>query len=677
MIFSFFFIVTILFGTCLSSHSIDLLPFYCLYFVLAFYVLASFDYGQDYYLSFQMRAASKTENKLLVAGHEMKSDVEEDKQEDRFLNLFAPNRLVKRNFLNGAISFGGLWFFYSKLGAEISLNTLIPLVGCFLVMNSFYVGHLLVVLLLNSVIVTYNYSTDVPMAYYFLYICLFLSSLCLIANHKESFKGRKIINLVVLGLVFLTCNFAFSWILPNSSPPIDLKSELTRSESRMLRDFVSKNKDQLLKLSNSPSFGKKQGDIPDEIAKSLAEMESLEQVLRSNSFTEKEKRELLERMNNFSDQQRSLNDKLGKQSESDLNKISFSDKEKEILNGMKIDQTGKLSTDEQEMVRNYINRAQGAGISKKEIQEVSKFLEPKEFSGTDKQNLKDALSQTAKEGPLERMNSFSDQQRSLNDKLGKQSESDLNKISFSDKEKEILNGMKIDQTGKLSTDEQEMVRNYINRAQGAGISKKEIQEVSKFLEPKEFSGTDKQNLKDALSQTAKEAPLHEKLKLPSEKEKAEIFNALTNKHDSNKIMEKLKRIFPFLVGLFFILLINYFLKKKGVKKVEAFDPETLIELKAEWKALRKLSLSPRDEVIHYYNLFHNSLQKIHYSAHEAPPSCIIYDDMIKNNFELHRPTLVITDVFARCYYGEADVTSDSLKIFRKALWEILRVYQLI
>ena len=570
MIFSFFFIVTILFGTCLSSHSIDLLPFYCLYFVLAFYVLASFDYGQDYYLSFQMRAASKTENKLLVAGHEMKSDVEEDKQEDRFLNLFAPNRLVKRNFLNGAISFGGLWFFYSKLGAEISLNTLIPLVGCFLVMNSFYVGHLLVVLLLNSVIVTYNYSTDVPMAYYFLYICLFLSSLCLIANHKESFKGRKIINLVVLGLVFLTCNFAFSWILPNSSPPIDLKSELTRSESRMLRDFVSKNKDQLLKLSNSPSFGKKQGDIPDEIAKSLAEMESLEQVLRSNSFTEKEKRELLERMNNFSDQQ-----------------------------------------------------------------------------------------------------------RSLNDKLEKQSESDLNKISFSDKDREILNGMKIDQTGKLSTDEQEMVRNYINRAQGAGISKKEIEEVSKFLEPKEFSGTDKQNLKDALSQTAKEAPLHEKLKLPSEKEKAEIFNALTNKHDSNKIMEKLKRIFPFLVGLFFILLINYFLKKKGVKKVEAFDPETLIELKAEWKALRKLSLSPRDEVIHYYNLFHNSLQKIHYSAHEAPPSCIIYDDMIKNNFELHRPTLVITDVFARCYYGEADVTSDSLKIFRKALWEILRVYQLI
>ncbi len=570
MIFSFFFIVTILFGTCLSSHSIDLLPFYCLYFVLAFYVLASFDYGQDYYLSFQMRAASKTENKLLVAGHEMKSDVEEDKQEDRFLNLFAPNRLVKRNFLNGAISFGGLWFFYSKLGAEISLNTLIPLVGCFLVMNSFYVGHLLVVLLLNSVIVTYNYSTDVPMAYYFLYICLFLSSLCLIANHKESFKGRKIINLVVLGLVFLTCNFAFSWILPNSSPPIDLKSELTRSESRMLRDFVSKNKDQLLKLSNSPSFGKKQGDIPDEIAKSLAEMESLEQVLRSNSFTEKEKRELLERMNNFSDQQ-----------------------------------------------------------------------------------------------------------RSQNDKLEKQSESDLNKISFSDKDREILNGMKIDQTGKLSTDEQEMVRNYINRAQGAGISKKEIEEVSKFLEPKEFSGTDKQNLKNALSQAAKEAPLHEKLKLPSEKEKAEIFNALTNKHDSNKLMEKLKRVFPFLVGLFFILLINYFLKKKGVKKVEAFDPETLIELKAEWKALRKLSLSPRDEVIHYYNLFHNSLQKIHYSAHEAPPSCIIYDDMIKNNFELHRPTLVITDVFARCYYGEADVTSDSLKIFRKALWEILRVYQLI
>ncbi len=569
MIF-FLIIITVLFGTSLSSHSIGLLPFYCGYYVLAFFILKSFDYGQEYYLSFQRRSASKTENKLLVAGHEMKSDVEEDKQEDRFLNLFAPDRLMKRNFLNGAIFFGGLWFFYSKLGAEISLNTFIPLVGCFLVMNSFYVGHLLLVLLLNSAVVTYNYSDEVPIFYYSLYICLFLSSLYLISNHKGSFGGRKIISLVLLGLLFLASSFAFSWILPNASPPIDLKSELTRSESRMLRDFVSKNKDQLLKLSNSPSFGEKQGDIPDEIGKSLVEMESLEQVLQSNGFTEKEKREL-----------------------------------------------------------------------------------------------------------LERMNSFSDQQRSLNDKLDKQSESDLNKISFSDKDREILKGMKIDQPGKLSNDEQGMVRNYINRAQGTGISKKEIEEVSKFLESKEFSGTDKQNLKDALSQTAKKAPRHEKLKLPSEKEKAEIFKALTNKHESNKLLEKLKRVFPFLVGLFFFLLINYFLKKKGVKKIEAFDPETLIELKAEWKALRKLSLSPRDEVIHNYNLFHNSLQKIHYSAHEAPPSCIIYDDMIKNNFELHRPTLVLTDVFARCYYGEADVTSDSLKIFRKALWEILRVYQLI
>jgi hypothetical protein len=221
-----------------------------------------------------------------------------------------------------------------------------------------------------------------------------------------------------------------------------------------------------------------------------------------------------------------------------------------------------------------------------------------------------------------------------------------------------------------------MVRNYINRAQEAGISKKELEEVSKFLEQKEFSGTDKQNLKDALSQNTKEAPLHEKLKLPSDKEKAEIFKVLTTKHESNKLMEKLKRVLPFLIGFFVYLLVSYFLKKKGVKKVEAFDPETLNDLKAEWKALRKLSLTPRDEVIHYYNLFHNSLQKIHYSAHEAPPSCIIYEDMIKNNLELDRPTLIITEVFARCYYGEADVNSDSLKMFRKALGEILRVYQL-
>jgi hypothetical protein len=164
---------------------------------------------------------------------------------------------------------------------------------------------------------------------------------------------------------------------------------------------------------------------------------------------------------------------------------------------------------------------------------------------------------------------------------------------------------------------------------------------------------------------------------PQQKIKEEILSPLKEKEEKKESsFEKLKRILA-IVGLGIVLiLLHQLLKKKGIHRIEANDPEALKEIQEEWKKIKKLKLSPREEVILYYNLFHESLQRMHYTDHEAPPSCRIYQDMKEINPDLEKPTFIITEIFAHCFYGNEEVNSDSLKLFRKALTKILKVYQL-
>lgn len=163
-----------------------------------------------------------------------------------------------------------------------------------------------------------------------------------------------------------------------------------------------------------------------------------------------------------------------------------------------------------------------------------------------------------------------------------------------------------------------------------------------------------------------------------EKIKVEKVEDLKEKpvQEKKSWMSKLKRLLPPIIFIIILFILHYFFSKKGIKKVEPLNQEVLEELQNEWLKARKLKFSPREEVIYFYNLFHKSMQKIHYQDHETPPSCIVYENMKTQNPDIENSTLVVTEVYAQCFYGDQDVTSEALKLFRKSLNKIVRIYQL-
>lgn len=567
----FIIVTTVLIGTVLSTHSISLIPFYGAYYFISFFILKSFRYEKDYYLSFQKANAEITEKKLMVAGHEINSNTESDKQEDRFLNLFEPKRLGKRKLLNGIIFFGGIWFFYSKLGAEISFNTITPLISCFLIMNSFFVGHLLLVLLINIVLVAYNYSPTIPVHFYFIYTCLLFSSLFLISNDKGTFALRKIVTLTLLTLLFTLTSFGFSWILKTNEASEPPKLALNQNETKNITDYLIRNKDDLLKLQNKLQGIGGSSELLTEIGQSLTDNENMQQSLKGSNLTTGEKKQIQEQLKSF----------MGTQDD--------------LLNAIKA-------------------------------------IETKDFSK-----------------------------------------------GFTEDEEKVLKDLGLDSKENLTNEEQNTVKDYLKRNYEKSVTHEQLTELTNVIEKKLLTIPEKQYLTKTLEGIQKSkvsTQLQDAFTLPTLKERSEILKPLTAKKNEKSLLDRIKRLLPFVVGLVVFLLVNYMLKKKGIKKVEVSDPEILDELRGEWKTLRNLNLTPREEVIHFYNLFHVSLQKIHYSEHEAPPSCIIYEDMKKNNPELESPTLVITELFAQCFYGGGDVSNAALKKYRKSFTRVLTVYQL-
>ena len=130
-------IMTLLAGTLLSLQSTELSFYYAIYYALCFLTLRSFKYGNDFFLSFDKERIGFVASKIKLAGQEVASNLEEDKQEDRFLNIFETYRLVKRTFLSWVLFLGGIFFFYIKNGMDLSVNSLVPVLSCFFIINSF------------------------------------------------------------------------------------------------------------------------------------------------------------------------------------------------------------------------------------------------------------------------------------------------------------------------------------------------------------------------------------------------------------------------------------------------------------------------------------------------------------------------------------------------------------
>lgn len=584
--------ITLLLGTILSLRSLEMLIYYAVYYTLCFIALKSFKYGNDFFLSFDKERTGYIPGKIKLAGQEITSNVEEDKQEDRFLNVFETYRVVKRKVLSWVLFLGGIWFFYYKNGMELSVNSLVPVLSCFFIVNSFFVGHLLVAILLNAVLVAFNYTPELPVISYLLYTFSFLISLYLISKTLEEklsdeIVKKKVITVSILSLLFLVLCIGFKTILPDEFK-FEEKPALSKEHAAKLQEYLNKSRVDLGDIHSKLPGLNRETLIP-RIDLNAKQIEELTLKLQQKELTEAEKEKLLSDM-------------------------------KALMENMK-----NLKTD----FNRSLGAQSGQALSQLEKDSFAKLKDDLELSDEEKNNLASYLNKTS-----EQLNSMppSAQKESIANEMDKIQKSMMEKTFTSKEQTDITESL-----DKIAA------------------TQKSLQETSQ----------------EEAVRAANIAPE------PDQKKQQEMLEPLIKKEEpEKKWFEKFKRILTIIALGLVLIYLHHLLKKKGITKIEASDPEALKEMQDEWKKIRKLNLSPREEVIFHYNLFHESLQKIHYSDHEAPPSCRIYDDMKELNPDLEKPTFIITEVFAQCFYGNQEVNHDSLKLFRKALTKILRVYQL-
>lgn len=159
------------------------------------------------------------------------------------------------------------------------------------------------------------------------------------------------------------------------------------------------------------------------------------------------------------------------------------------------------------------------------------------------------------------------------------------------------------------------------------------------------------------------------------KEETATHEEPQDSRDHEKLFQKiLKFVAIGILGFFTLWFIGRFMKK-GVKKVRGIPEEIKEELTAELRAISKKNLSPREEVIETYNVFHDGLKTLIFT-NETPPSCIVYEGIKTAEPELEQPTFTVTETFAKTFYGDRDVTVQDLKSFRKDIRKVFGFFDI-
>jgi len=134
-------------------------------------------------------------------------------------------------------------------------------------------------------------------------------------------------------------------------------------------------------------------------------------------------------------------------------------------------------------------------------------------------------------------------------------------------------------------------------------------------------------------------------------------------------------IFWFFTALFILLttlgLYFYLKNKRRIKQVN-FTGSFREILRQEFERLKKTKHSPEQEIILYYNFF----QKV--SHHLLPSESIklpptIYGQLLSNEVpQIQKLIQQITSIFSDVYYGEIVVSSDTLKLYRTQIKQLLK-----
>jgi hypothetical protein len=142
----------------------------------------------------------------------------------------------------------------------------------------------------------------------------------------------------------------------------------------------------------------------------------------------------------------------------------------------------------------------------------------------------------------------------------------------------------------------------------------------------------------------------------------------------NNILKALKSIFILiLIIVAFGFLVKYF-TKTPIDKLKKVDEakELIATFKAEIIALKNTELSPRDEIIKYYEIFYLFIKGRHYPETEAPPPTELFHQIESFYSPLNNQLETVTDIFCQTVYGKHEVHEQKLMNFRNSIEVIFK-----
>lgn len=551
--------------------------------------------------------------KILVSGEEIETEEEADVEENRFFRIIEQKNMInKKLFL---ILYAVFFYLAVKVAdGNFQIISILPFLTAIMIVFSATIGHLLIALFFNAIYFTMIVK-ETPLIFVVIYLVLFLLSLITFTmtsnqiNVGKTHKQMFLRNLIgsLIPLVFIV--FIVNYFI---SRPIDTFSfkkaqELNQKAGRIAERSKTIAKSAANKLKSS---------LPIDTSKPDGNVESLSTDLSKLM-------------------KKSAGRPIPKIPES-LPQLELEIKENKYLNNNKTLKDTKDLLDKIE---------QSTELSEADLDKLKNQLA----------NLKTDLS------ALPTVNESS---------LNTPQTENGNKSVESKKLKDIISNM--EKELKTIKDNPELtkvaLKNIKNSIDSAKDTTKEAPTKNTATDTKldpPVRSTDSSN-PTTVNEMAQSKPLNTTpIKKPTpplidEKLLKFIFNILSS--------------IIFIGGILFILnFINKFFKKTEYKDLETIidNEEEEAVIKNELNSLKKMKLSPKEEVMLYYEVVYKILKLYHFPDHEAPPPMEVYDQVKAKHISIQKQLFNVTETFCQSFYGNHPVSKEHLVNFRKSLLPIL------
>ncbi len=642
-------LVILLFATLVVGTGIGLRDPAVLLWSATFYGLALglrllVGVSEEYFQSTDKNRFAAPAPEVVLAGKELPLVDEGDQREERFLRNFELKTVAKRRLSELIyLGFAAFVIFY-RMDLEDSLPGVLPAITGYLILASTYVGHLYVPLALNVWSAGAAF-TDAPPSpatvpvYVFLVFATFRQVSELSGTQLRWSRFRHVLGPAIL---FTAMLFGFYRLLPNPSEEERKAKELTEKTREVLGEKRKVARAQLaaLEMFSLPEAFELRG----ELAKHEASLGNLERTLSSDAFTPEAAPTLRHELRELEERERELREleERERELEAAVRDVTTAGAYRKMDPSEVLAQLGQRTSNRIEATANDLAARMEA--NQERIRELRSGTAPVS-SGSD--------------GLLEELEAKA---QALKDEFEKT-------VNLSPGERGALESYVGDRKEELAQLERIHPENPAIKEQ-----RRALEELEALAGKPNPSTGELRELGEALRKTQEVEAL--KARLRSDAPTGPVAaNFPVLDEGASPPRERRNRWVPLLLLLACFALVIYLVNRRGIRKIEVEDRE-LQEVTAALRKLRALRLSPRDEVIHFYNLLHDLLQKVHYLPKETPPSCIVNADLPDIHPKLARATFVVTETFARCFYGGEDVSPRDLSAFRKALRSLLVVYGL-